>query len=521
MQAAFYSGLATIMYFLAILQIEEISLDRIFISKNKDSLDFVTLFAYITNCFVTAVALWYHKDRGMSEELPLKWSIEPKERVRALSELASGTVNVSPTIPIKRYYRSGIELEKMAKVYEDEKTFEKAFFLYCKYTTERDRGSNKHLTDGSVGEYKSPETSSDRKAVRAKLKTVFDRAETIKKVLELEYGDQYRKWCKDEQIRKAEAEQRRLEEEAGREAAEYEAQKREMERKESELAEELAQIEAQLAETRVIATAAIAEPIRIPPPMNRQATYPTLDGPVAPSPQQVGPSNSMVPLPPQYSAQSVVSLPPSAQSLPTAPSVQSIPPSYPGVAATPQVDRSTKPALPSVDSIPTPRGPLRPVVVPTTLPAKFLSVCIDNTQRNVETCGILAAKLTSNSFTITHVIIPKQRGTSDSCQTLHEEELFEYQDKLDLITLGWIHNVRNLVVVVQSDPYLVTFSGERVLVTKSGWALNRAGQAIRFTDSKHDSDVAGIPLKHFQKIHKKIQKFFLGEKNRVTKSGCH
>ena len=49
----------------------------------------------------------------MSEELPLKWSIEPKERVRALSELASGTVNVSPTIPIKRYYRSGIELEKM------------------------------------------------------------------------------------------------------------------------------------------------------------------------------------------------------------------------------------------------------------------------------------------------------------------------------------------------------------------------------------------------------------------------
>ena len=50
-------------------------------------------------------------------------------------------------------------------------------------------------------EYKSPETSSDRKAVRAKLKTVFDRAETIKKVLELEYGDQYRKWCKDEQIR--------------------------------------------------------------------------------------------------------------------------------------------------------------------------------------------------------------------------------------------------------------------------------------------------------------------------------
>ena len=64
MQAAFYFGLATIMYFLSILQIEEISLDRIFISRNKDSLDFVTLFAYITNCFVTAVGLWYIVQRS-------------------------------------------------------------------------------------------------------------------------------------------------------------------------------------------------------------------------------------------------------------------------------------------------------------------------------------------------------------------------------------------------------------------------------------------------------------------------
>ena len=43
------------------------------------------------------------------------------------------------------------------------------------------------------------------------------------------------------------------------------------------------------------------------------------------------------------------------------------------------------------------------------------------------------------SVTVTHVILPKQRGTPDSCQTLAEEELFEYQDKLDLITVGWIH----------------------------------------------------------------------------------
>lgn len=36
-------------------------------------------------------------------------------------------------------------------------------------------------------------------------------------------------------------------------------------------------------------------------------------------------------------------------------------------------------------------------------------------------------------------MIPKQSGTSDSCTTMNEENIFEFQDKQDLITLGWIH----------------------------------------------------------------------------------
>ena len=42
-------------------------------------------------------------------------------------------------------------------------------------------------------------------------------------------------------------------------------------------------------------------------------------------------------------------------------------------------------------------------------------------------------------FKITHLVIPQQSGTSDSCATENEEDLFEYQDNHDLITLGWIH----------------------------------------------------------------------------------
>ncbi|XP_010259367.1 PREDICTED: AMSH-like ubiquitin thioesterase 3 isoform X2 [Nelumbo nucifera] len=42
-------------------------------------------------------------------------------------------------------------------------------------------------------------------------------------------------------------------------------------------------------------------------------------------------------------------------------------------------------------------------------------------------------------FHITTLIIPKQESTSDSCQTMNEEEIFDVQDKLSLFPLGWIH----------------------------------------------------------------------------------
>lgn len=46
---------------------------------------------------------------------------------------------------------------------------------------------------------------------------------------------------------------------------------------------------------------------------------------------------------------------------------------------------------------------------------------------------------TRNAFTVTHVIVPKQCGGPDYCDTENEEELFLIQDQYDLITLGWIH----------------------------------------------------------------------------------
>lgn len=103
----------------------------------------------------------------------------------------------------------------------------------------------------------------------------------------------------------------------------------------------------------------------------------------------------------------------------------------------PSIDRSLKPSISRTDSLL--EGHLRTVLVPSNIMAKFLMLASKNTAMNIETCGILAGKLAQNKLIITHVIVPKQRGTSDSCTTMNEEDIFDIQDQLNLITLGWIH----------------------------------------------------------------------------------
>lgn len=85
------------------------------------------------------------------------------------------------------------------------------------------------------------------------------------------------------------------------------------------------------------------------------------------------------------------------------------------------------------------KEPLRSVFLPATLRTDFLKIADPNTRRHLETCGMLCGVLTRNAFFITHLLIPHQESTSDTCQTTHEEYLFEYLDKHNLILIGWIH----------------------------------------------------------------------------------
>lgn len=87
----------------------------------------------------------------------------------------------------------------------------------------------------------------------------------------------------------------------------------------------------------------------------------------------------------------------------------------------------------------------------------FLLLAYKNTTNNKETCGVLAGKLERNKLLVTHLLIPKQTGSPDSCATHNEEDIFDYQDQHNLITLGWIH-VRLIQLTVYFIYWLFLYS---------------------------------------------------------------
>ncbi|KAB2066841.1 hypothetical protein ES319_A09G186000v1 [Gossypium barbadense] len=93
---------------------------------------------------------------------------------------------------------------------------------------------------------------------------------------------------------------------------------------------------------------------------------------------------------------------------------------------------------PSADGLVHSESPLE-LHIATTMMESFMKLAKSNTDRNLETCGVLAGSLKNRKFYVTALIIPKQESTSNSCQTTNEEEIFEVQDKKSLFPLGWIH----------------------------------------------------------------------------------
>ncbi|XP_047528666.1 STAM-binding protein-like A [Vanessa atalanta] len=290
-------------------------------------------------------------------------SMEPATRVKQLANYGA-MVEVDPNVPPRRYYRSGLEMVRMANVYLAEGSLENAYILYMKFMTLFLEKIRKHPEYNTVPiEVKSVNQSM--------LKEVMPKAEKLKQKLLEQFKKEHVYYIENE-------EKRRIAEEA---------------RKKQE------QDDAKLAQ-------------RLQADENRQDGHPT-------SPHLLNAEEWAV--------------------TPSAPPVDGV--LYPD-------DFASEP--PRATLIPPPRPQqsgaallgsrrLRAVRVPAALLARFLALAADNTARNVELCGILAGILERDQLKITHVVVPKQTGTADSCSTNNEEEIFHYQDQHNLITLGWIH----------------------------------------------------------------------------------
>ncbi|XP_070505953.1 STAM-binding protein-like A [Chironomus tepperi] len=314
--------------------------------------------------------------------------VEPDKRLKQLV-LSGSNISVDPNQNILRYFRSGNELYRMAKVYMNEGNFENAYILFLRFLTLFVEKIREHPNLKEV-------PAETKRANKEKMAEIMALTEKLKTKLLDRYKKEYEQFLKDQEI-----ERRKAIEEA--------------KRKELEDAKNN--------------TAKISTPSNIVVQLPTAPDFADLDEIVYPN------------------------------DFPSEP--QKKPGLLPG-SKPPSFDRSTKPSM----SVSLMEGALRTLYVPNDTMQQFLDVARPNTARNVETCGILCGKLEQHQLYVTHIILPKQNGTSDSCNTMNEEEIFDIQDQLHLITLGWIHTHPSQTAFLSSVD-LHTQCGYQIMLAES------------------------------------------------------
>ncbi|KAL8142398.1 hypothetical protein V2J09_015430 [Rumex salicifolius] len=77
--------------------------------------------------------------------------------------------------------------------------------------------------------------------------------------------------------------------------------------------------------------------------------------------------------------------------------------------------------------------------IPAQLMENFRDLARENTDKDMETCGVLGAYLKGGVLYAVTLVIPKQESTSSSCQASSEEEIFTVLNERSLLPVGWIH----------------------------------------------------------------------------------
>lgn len=281
-------------------------------------------------------------------------SLTPDQRVRALTKKGSA-VDMNEAVPLRRYFRSGMEVIRMAHVYAEEGSTEHAFVLYNKYITLFIEKLPKHP------EYKLCNIPEKKETLRKLKEIAFPQAEQLKKHLLRRYEKEYAEF-----ISKKRAEAQALEQELSRQR-ELEAERQrvaDMQRRQLEQ-EQFSRFEEMIRQKDHQREHGFNTPA---PHQDDTLLIPGIQGPPLPYLESPTPPQS-----PQY------------------PSANHSAPSATSPAAPPTVDRSLKPGHLSNNT--TLVDGLRQITVPAELCSKFLRLANNNTIRAVETCGILCGRL--------------------------------------------------------------------------------------------------------------------------------
>ncbi|XP_030631325.1 AMSH-like protease [Chanos chanos] len=304
------------------------------------------------------------------------------ERVRALSKMGYN-IEINEDIAPRRYFRSGVEMERMAAVYLEEGSLENAFVLYNKFIT---LFVEKLPTHRDYQQCNVPE----KQVIMKKLQEVaFPRKDQLKKLLHEKYSKEHSEYLKSQsQAVPVEVCGERLQK--------------------LSLLEEERQRVAQLRKMQIE-----SEQFRyFEDQLRRQ--------------EQANQKQEAVPKVPEQTDGSCLSQAPKNH-LRNDPNRNKPPVPVTKPAATLAAVQNQR-----VEG-------LRRVIIPRDLTYRFLLLADSNTARGIETCGVLCGKLTHNEFVLTHVIVPKQSAGPDYCDMENVEELFSFQDHHNLLTLGWIH----------------------------------------------------------------------------------
>uniref|UniRef100_A0A3B4XGG4 STAM binding protein like 1 n=1 Tax=Seriola lalandi dorsalis TaxID=1841481 RepID=A0A3B4XGG4_SERLL len=334
-------------------------------------------------------------DQGFSLNTLKKLAAEPDytdvsltaaERVRALGKMGCN-VEINEDIAPRRYFRSGVEMERMAAVYLEEGSLENAYVLYTKFITlfVEKLPSHRDYQQCSVPE---------KQLIMKKLQEVaFPRKDELKKRLQEKYSREHTEYLRLQRLSLLDEDRRRvllLEGERQRVASlrrmqieseqfryfEDQLRRQELANRRGEEAEQKVSLDITVTDGSCLSEQPIRESLR------SQGADPNRNRPPAPISQ---PAATLA-----------------------------------GVH-TQRVEG------------------LRRVVIPRDLTYRFLLLADSNTARGIETCGVLCGRLTHNEFVLTHVVIPKQSAGPDFCDMENVEELFSFQDQQNLLTLGWIH----------------------------------------------------------------------------------